>query len=134
MKRILSLSCLLLLLVFGGTLYAQTTFSPQSSASESTASPKGQDEDEGFIPNAFTPNDDGVNDVFYLPDANYSKMQFSVYDRWGNRVFYSDNPSFRWYGDSAGRQVPQGVYVYVMEASNPRKSDIKRTGTITIVR
>jgi large repetitive protein len=134
MRRILSLLCLLLLLVVGGSLHAQTSFSPQPSNGETNTPPKGQDEDEGFIPNAFTPNDDGVNDVFYIPDANYYKMQFSVYDRWGNRVFYSDSPSFRWYGDSGGRQVPQGVYVYVMEASNARKPDIKRTGTITVVR
>ena len=134
MRRILSSSCLLLLLLLGGAIHAQTNFSNQSIGGETATSPKGGEDEGGFIPNAFTPNDDGVNDVFYIPDANFSKMEFAVYDRWGNRVFFSDSPSFRWYGDSGGRQVPQGVYVFVMEAASPRKSDIKRTGTITIVR
>ena len=85
------------------------------------------------IPNAFTPNDDDVNDIFYIPEANLYKFEIAVYDRWGNRVFYSDNPNFRWNGDSAGKRVASGVYVYVMSASSPRKADIKRSGTLTIV-
>lgn len=134
MRRLLSLSCLLLLLFLGSALYAQNTFNQQPIKSESSLLPKSEDDDGGFIPNAFTPNDDGVNDVFYIPDANFFRFEIAVYDRWGNRVFFSDSPSFRWNGESAGKQVPSGVYVYVLSASSQRKADIKRSGTITIVR
>jgi gliding motility-associated-like protein len=134
MRRILSLSCLLLLLLLGSALQAQNNFNSQPNASESGVPPKSEEQEGVFIPNAFTPNDDGVNDIFYIPEANFIRFEIAVYDRWGNRVFYSDSPSFRWNGESAGRQVPQGVYVYVMTASTSRKSDIKRSGTITIVR
>lgn len=134
MRRLLSYSCLLLLLMFGGVLSAQTSFNNSSVANESPTAGGAQGEDGLIIPNAFTPNDDGVNDVFYIPDANLTRVEFAVYDRWGNRVFYSDNPSFRWYGDFAGKQVPQGVYVYTLTATSPRKADIRRTGNITIVR
>lgn len=134
MRRILSLLCLMLLVLLGNALHAQNNFNSQTSANEAATSPKGEEQDGGFIPNAFTPNDDGVNDIFYIPDANFLRIEFSVYDRWGNRVFFSDSPSFRWNGESAGRQVPIGVYVYTMTAATPRKADIKRTGTITIVR
>ncbi len=134
MRRILSLSCLLLLLLLGSVAHAQNTFNQQPIKSETALSPKGDEEDGGFIPNAFTPNDDGVNDVFYIPDANFLRFEISVYDRWGNRVFFSDSPSFRWNGESAGKQVPSGVYVFVLSAASQRKADIKRSGTITIVR
>ncbi len=118
----------------GNALLAQNSFNSQPSTNETNVTPKGEEQEGGFIPNAFTPNDDGVNDIFYIPEANFSRFEIAVYDRWGNRVFFSDSPSFRWNGESAGRQVPQGVYVYVMSAASARKSDIKRSGTVTIVR
>lgn len=127
MKRILSF-IVMLLIVSLGTLQAQ------GSENLGAGTPKGEDESGVFIPNAFTPNDDGVNDVYYIPDANFTRFEFSVYDRWGNRVFYSDSPSFRWNGDAGGRRLPSGVYVYVLVASTTKKADIKRSGTITIVR
>jgi gliding motility-associated-like protein len=127
MKRILSFIALLLLLSVG-VLHAQ------NGESLGGTTPKGEDEAGVFIPNAFTPNNDGVNDVYYIPDANFTRFEFSVYDRWGNRVYYSDTPSFRWNGDSGGKQLPSGVYVFVLTASTPKKADIKRSGTITIVR
>jgi gliding motility-associated-like protein len=126
MKRILSFIVLLLLLSVG-SLYAQNS-------ENLGAAPKGEEESGVFIPNAFTPNGDGVNDVYYIPDANFTRFEFSVYDRWGNRVYYSDSPSFRWNGDSGGKQLPSGVYVFVLTASTTKKADIKRSGTITIVR
>ncbi len=133
MNRILSLACMLLLMLLGTALHAQNNFNSQPASNESGIAPKGEEDDGVFIPNAFTPNDDDVNDIFYIPEANLYKFEIAVYDRWGNRVFYSDNPNFRWNGDSAGKRVPSGVYVYVMSASSPRKADIKRSGTLTIV-
>ena len=127
MKRILSFLALLLLLSVG-VLHAQ------NSENYSGALPKGEDESGVFIPNAFTPNGDGVNDVFYIPDANFTSFEFQVFDRWGNRVYFSDSPSFRWTGESAGKQVASGIYVFVLSASNAKKADIRRSGNITIVR
>lgn len=127
MKRYLSFIALLFLL-------SVSALQAQNSESMGAGLPKGEEESGVFIPNAFTPNNDGVNDVYYIPDANFTRFEFSVYDRWGNRVFFSDSPSFRWNGDSAGKQLPSGVYVFVLEASTSKKADIKRSGTITIVR
>lgn len=127
MKRGLSFIAFALLLTVSA-LHAQST------ESFGATNPKGGEEELGvFIPNAFTPNNDGVNDVYYIPDANFTKFEFSVYDRWGNRVFFSDQPSFRWNGDSGGRQLASGVYVYVLVATSGKR-EIKRSGTITIVR
>jgi gliding motility-associated-like protein len=127
MKRILSFLALLLLL-------SVSVLHAQNSENYSGALPKGEDESGVFIPNAFTPNGDGVNDIFYIPDANFTRFEFQVFDRWGNRVYFSDSPSFRWTGESAGKQVPSGIYVFVLSASNAKKADIRRSGNITIVR
>ena len=87
-----------------------------------------------FIPNAFTPNSDGVNDVFYIPDAGLVKFEFSVFDRWGNRVFRTKKANFRWNGSSKGRAVPTGIYVFVLTAATANNTPVKRSGTISVVR
>lgn len=87
-----------------------------------------------FIPNAFTPNGDGVNDVYYIPDANLSNFEFTVFDRWGNQIYQSFNPRFRWDGSSKGRGIPGGTYVFLLVANNSKGARIKRSGQITVVR
>jgi gliding motility-associated-like protein len=86
-----------------------------------------------FIPNAFTPNQDGINDEFYITNADFQKFSFAVFDRWGNRVYQANDGNFRWDGKHDGDAVPSGTYVYVMEAISPRGKQLKRTGTISIV-
>lgn len=87
-----------------------------------------------FIPNAFTPNGDGVNDYFYIPEANLNRFSFSVSDRWGNQVYYTNTASFRWDGQSKGRPIPSGVYVFVLDATTAKNVRVRRSGTITVVR
>jgi len=73
---------------------------------------------EIFVPNAFSPNGDGLNDYF-LPllskDFKIEIRRLSIFDRWGNQVyrFYEGNPG--WDGTFKGKQVPVGVYTWVME-------------------
>lgn len=87
-----------------------------------------------FIPNAFTPNDDGVNDFFYIPDANLVKFDFQVFDRWGNQVYHTRKANFRWDGRSKGRAIPTGIYVFVLDATTVKNTPVKRSGTISVVR
>jgi gliding motility-associated-like protein len=112
-----------------GAGYAQSS-GLHGSGSESAAT----EEAPVFIPNAFTPNGDGVNDVFYIPEANLSSFQFTVFDRWGNQVYQTNNPNFRWDGQSKGRGVPTGIYVFVLDAKNSKNARVKRSGTISVVR
>ena len=81
--------------------------------------------------NAITPNNDGKNDFFSVNlDCNPSKFSFSVYDRWGEHVYQSDNIDFKWHGkDMDKNQLPAGVYVWVMMVTidgieSTQKSDI----------
>ncbi len=98
--------------------------------------PSGQVDEElaPYIPNAFTPNQDGINDEFYITNADFPKFSFTVFDRWGNRVYYTNDGNFRWDGKIDGDAVASGTYVFVMEAVSYKGKQLKRSGTISIVR
>ena len=84
-----------------------------------------------YIPNSFTPNGDGLNDVFSLslwkPCDIYS---ITVFDRWGHAV-YSNEDAYTtyWDGTFSGHSVPPDVYVYVLEGSH-----LKKTGYVLLIR
>ncbi|MFO7620066.1 MAG: gliding motility-associated C-terminal domain-containing protein, partial [Bacteroidales bacterium] len=67
-----------------------------------------------YIPNAFTPDGDGKNDVFmaFPNDNDISHFSMQVFDRWGGRIFESDDISIGWDGKKNGKPCPVGVYVY----------------------
>jgi gliding motility-associated-like protein len=70
-----------------------------------------------FMPNAFTPNGDGRNDVFRIPPGTAVKLEsFTVYDRWGNRVFYTTDIHTGWNGTYHGRNKEPGTYIFVVIA------------------
>jgi gliding motility-associated-like protein len=74
-------------------------------------------EDPGtiYIPNSFSPNGDGVNDLYMVYGVKPEFMEsfyFSVFDRWGERVFVSDKPDFSWDGSFKGKILNPGVFVY----------------------
>lgn len=91
------------------------------------------------IPNAFTPDGDGLNDVF-LPvtiDVDPKEHLFEVYDRWGQLVFSSTKVGEGWDGrhSSGGEILPQGVYVWRLTYLPAYTSDkIERRGTVTLIK
>jgi gliding motility-associated-like protein len=86
------------------------------------------------VPNAFSPNGDGRNDCFGIKKwANVTVHEFSVFNRWGQLVFATKNPSVCWDGTVNGKQQDTGGYTYVIKASS-RCGNIKRTGIVMLVR
>lgn len=78
-----------------------------------------------FLPNAFTPNGDGINDVF-LPVANVVDLELYVlriYDRWGRLLFETIDPWEGWDGTVGGQEMPDGVYVYQADVVDAIKRD-----------
>lgn len=65
-----------------------------------------------YVPNAFTPNEDGVNDHFFGTGTYMLKYQMQVFDRWGELLFYTENPEEKWDGKFRGAKAQQGQYVY----------------------
>jgi gliding motility-associated-like protein len=86
------------------------------------------------MPNAFTPNGDGVNDVFRVPPGiGLQLSEFVIYDRWGSRVFSSRNVGQGWDGTIGGHPAPAGIYVYLI-AGTDLKGPLSVKGTVMLVR
>lgn len=92
------------------------------------------DEPEIFIPNAFSPNGDNSNDVFYVRGNTLEKIELSIFDRWGEKVFESDNQSNGWNGSFKGAIVPADVYVYYIEGTCYNRATFRKKGNITVIR
>jgi gliding motility-associated-like protein len=86
-----------------------------------------------FIPNAFTPNGDAVNDYFSMTFLNIKEANVSIYNRWGEKIYSTKDLTFQWDGAVKGRSVQSDVYVYLVEAEGIYGTTIQRTGKITIV-
>jgi gliding motility-associated-like protein len=68
-----------------------------------------------LIPTAFSPNTDGLNDIFRPLNKNLSKIAFQIYDRWGEKVYETDAVGEGWDGTYKGVKQPIGVYVWKAE-------------------
>lgn len=89
--------------------------------------------DDIYIPNAFTPYGDEVNDFFSMTFLNIKKASVTIFNRWDEESYSTDDLSFKWDGTVKGRSVQGEVYVYMVEAEEIYGTTIKRTGKITIV-
>ena len=89
-----------------------------------------------FVPNAFTPNEDGHNDLLEVHGAYGLNLEMIIYDRWGNAVFdcRGDATICRWDGRAGGgRYVPPGVYVYRLVVQTPKGPEVM-VGDVTVLR
>lgn len=87
-----------------------------------------------FIPNVFSPNNDGSNDVFYIKGVNTGQLELKIFDRWGYCIFESHDATVGWDGLSHDRECPAGVYFYTATITNNYGSTETKTGNITLVR
>ena len=92
-----------------------------------------------FLPNAFTPNHDGVNDTFGPKTLETYAYRLIIYDRWGNVVFESTNSKDQWDGKIGGKMAQGGVYVYyliykLVDYYEPFMKDFSKSGTVTLIR
>ncbi len=87
-----------------------------------------------FMPSAFTPNNDGLNDVFRIPPGVSLKLSnFSIYDKWGNMVFKTTDKFKGWDGMINNEQANPGVYVYILKGSGD-EGLVSLKGTIVLIR
>ncbi len=91
-----------------------------------------------FLPNAFSPNNDGKNDVFIGKGFldGFRSFDMSIWNRWGEQIYTTDNPYIGWNGskDNTGASAPQGVYVYVVNYVGPRGDVRELTGHVTLIK
>ncbi|WP_156180421.1 T9SS type B sorting domain-containing protein [Rufibacter radiotolerans] len=94
--------------------------------------------DQGFqfhFPTAFTPNRDGLNDVFRAVGTPFaSSFHLQVLNRWGQVVFESKDPKLGWDGTYAGKPAPPETYLYRFEATDVNGKKVTSKGTVTLLR
>ncbi|MBL7918007.1 MAG: gliding motility-associated C-terminal domain-containing protein, partial [Bacteroidia bacterium] len=93
-------------------------------------------EQDFTLPNAFSPNGDGINDNFCLQGWDFCNESFliMIFDRWGEKVFQSDNPKFCWNGIYKGQVLSADVYIYTISAKYADDVIINKRGNITLIK
>ncbi|MDQ3291624.1 MAG: gliding motility-associated C-terminal domain-containing protein [Bacteroidota bacterium] len=88
--------------------------------------------DQLKIVNAFSPNGDGVNDEWTIPELKFfNQVQIEVFDRAGVRLFYTTNPDIGWNGQNANGQVLPGSYLYVIQVAD---INLTKKGVVTVLK
>jgi gliding motility-associated-like protein len=89
-----------------------------------------------FIPNAFSPNNDGVNDIFKVGGIGIRYLEMNIYNRWGERLFTQkdDSNSFGWDGIYLDETVPQGAYMYTILARDNINRPYLFKGMVTVLK
>jgi gliding motility-associated-like protein len=102
--------------------------------SEPEAEPEETEADQFFIPSAFTPNGDGLNDLFYVK-ANFEPRNFemTIMSRNGDLLFHSRDINIGWDGQLHGSTLPHGMYVYIIKYKDSEGKDQKQQGQILLI-
>jgi len=89
-----------------------------------------------FVPTAFTPNSNNLNDAFRPEGTNLSKdfYLFQIYDRWGAKIFETRNPDVGWDGTMNGKIIPNGAYVWQLKARFYDGVDTEQSGVVNLLR
>lgn len=89
---------------------------------------------ELFFPNAFTPNDDGLNDSFFPKGLFIKSIKLVIYNREGHVFFSTNNIDEGWDGTHNGTPAPMDTYIYAVESEDFSGNSFARTGTFTLIR
>ena len=88
-----------------------------------------------YLPSAFTPNGDGLNDIFKAASyCNFSGFDLQIFNRWGEKVFESHNSNTGWDGTYLGSKMLSGVYVYFISYSTASHTSKTAKGTVALIR
>lgn len=85
-----------------------------------------------FVPSGFTPNGDGLNDVFEIKGEDFEFLRLWVFNRWGDQIFYGENDNAKWDGKVNGRVLGLGSYPYIIEYKPTGQITQKLNGNIII--
>lgn len=96
-------------------------------------SPLTCDEPLVFVPNSFTPNGDGKNDILYVRSSILKEFTLKIFNRWGEQIFESNKLESGWDGSFKGKQCEQGVYDYYLQGTCINDERIIKKGNITLI-
>jgi gliding motility-associated-like protein len=87
-----------------------------------------------FVPNAFTPDGDGYNDVLTVEGNNIDELTFVIYNRWGQKIFETNDKNIGWDGTFEGKALTPDVYGYYMQCRCVGGGRLQLKGNITLIR
>ncbi len=87
------------------------------------------------VPSSFTPNADGVHDILLLEGSEHVEtLSFSVFNRWGEVMFETDNTSIAWNGETKGQACAVGVYYWTLDAVLTNGEEVALKGKLSLLR
>ena len=88
-----------------------------------------------IIPNVFTPNGDGSNDMFMVDGENLAEVEGVIYNRWGQKLYEWNSVTGGWDGRTlSGEEVPDGTYFYIITAKGDDGKEYFKKGTVSLIR
>jgi gliding motility-associated-like protein len=87
-----------------------------------------------YVPNSFTPNGDGKNDIFYAFGEDIVKFEMYIFDRWGEQLFYTDDIEKGWDGMFKGTLAKTETYVWKIKYEDTLEDRGELVGTVTLIR
>jgi len=87
-----------------------------------------------FIPDVFSPNGDGQNDILYVRGKGIKEIEFIIYDRWGEKVFESSDLNKGWDGSFKSKLLSTAVFVYYIKAISYNDQAYERKGNVTLIK
>ncbi|GIV33764.1 MAG: hypothetical protein KatS3mg031_1299 [Chitinophagales bacterium] len=121
------------------TVYTVTVIDNNGCSASAVVRVVVREEYQIFIPNIFTPNNDGVNDRFSFHAYGTKNIEVRIFNRWGAEVYYNPNQQPNderegWDGTYNGKEAQQGAYVYMIKVLFTNNEERTKTGTITVMR
>jgi large repetitive protein len=86
-----------------------------------------------FVPNAFSPNNDGENDVLYVRGITVTDLHWMIFSRWGEKVFETKDANTGWDGTFKGQLLPTGVYGVLVRGKCDDGQYFEKKGNITLI-
>lgn len=87
-----------------------------------------------YIPNVFTPNNDGLNDIFEVKGSYIENIEITIFNRWGNELYTWKDINEGWDGTYQGKLVPDGTYIYLINVVFENREKKSVTGSITLLK
>jgi gliding motility-associated-like protein len=89
---------------------------------------------EVFVPSAFSPNNDGENDLECVYSNCFQGFYFEIYNRWGEKVFETSDKNICWDGTWKGKELNSAVFVYRLEGILINGEQVSKKGNISLIR
>ncbi|MET1055318.1 MAG: putative Ig domain-containing protein [Pedobacter sp.] len=117
-----------------GTTNCQTSDAGSFTSRADNGSGNQPENNDVFVPNTFTPNGDGNNDIFYAYGSSIVNATMRIYDQWGHVIFISRQMNMGWDGTYRGQPQPNGVYIYMIDIDMRDGTKLMRKGTVTLLK